>query len=476
MDTKPSSVIPIQHKLNQKNGSSEDGGSIWNDMHGWMEQRQKEWDQEMAQLKNEFFSLKTATPTVEDRTSSRSSDASFQDRMSSISGGGGSCCSSRGLGDITRGRTFRQTFDVSQFEPEEIHVGTQENSLIVRAKHEEKHDRKSISREFNRRVDIPANVDPQTLQCFVRDDGTLLVEAELTSPSYESSSYTRDSPSLMENSSAHSVFSDRLSDRDTYSPPRADREDAFSPSSLDWSIYRPRRELDGYSPHVTDRDTLTPRRTDPDRDIYSWPKVNGDVANVPRMENSQRAEHANGNQAEYRNDLVNELLNYQRRLETVFPQSAHDGTVPTERAVDPAGYSGASVLPESRFQGAVESDHRPWRSLAEENGNTVTNKASDPDTFSVVLDVGTDFEPHELVVKTVDRVLVVHARCSNPYIGDQSGKDVYREFDLPHGIEPETITANLTPEGILLIEAPTNNWSHASRNSNSSHDPFLYHS
>lgn len=488
MDLDRSSTISIQPKRNQR---EEDGKAIWNDMHGWMEQRQREWDDEMAQLKSEFFSSSssfkaTAAPSsaaaagVDSRASRRSSDASLQDRMSlggSSSGGGGG----RGLGDVTRGRTFRVTFDVSQFKPEEVTVRTQESSLVVYAKHEEQHEKKSMSREFNRRVDIPSNIDPQSLQCFIRDDGTLLVESsELPSEGYESSSCNRDSPSPMGNSSAHSVFSDRLSDGDTCSPSsRTDREDAYSPSIMDWSSYRVRRQQpDRLSPpspppqHGIDRNDLTPQRLDPDQDVcYSWPELNSDDLDVLRRETAQRpSEYAIGTESELRKYTVDDLLNYERRSERV---GVHDTAPQNHRPIDSAACTYPSDSIAGRYpRNALDRDPLPGQQrshLPKENGTaaaaTAAGSSSDPDVFSVVIDVGIDFEPHELAVKTVDDKLVVHALRRDPYTGRQICEDLYREFDLPHGVEPETITANLTPDGVLIIEAPRNSWSQTVRSS-----------
>lgn len=125
-----SSLVPIQQKLDQQKVLPDSGrmsttSCVWDDMQGWMEQRQREWDDEMTQLKNEFFSIKS------DKLASRrsSSDSSSLPEKMNIA--------SR-FYDTEKGcRMFCVTFDVSQFEPEEVNIRTQANSLIVHARHEE---------------------------------------------------------------------------------------------------------------------------------------------------------------------------------------------------------------------------------------------------------------------------------------------------------------------------------------------------
>lgn len=293
----------------------------------------------------------------------------------------------------------------------------------------------------------------------------------------------------MGNSSSHSVFSDRLSDGDTCSPSRTDREDTYSPSSMDWSSYRVRRDADRHSPpspppqHGIDRNDLTPQRMDSDRDAsYSWPEFNSDDLDVLRRETAPRpTEHVSNTDSEPRNYTVNELFNCERSSGRVGVQ---DTALQIHRPIDRAAFypsdSIAGSYPQNTLDRGDPLPSRQWSHLPKENGNAVSVAGAysgDPDVFSVVIEVGTDFEPHELAVKTVDDKLVVHALRRDPYTGHQiCGEDLYREFDLPYGVEPETITANLTPEGVLIIEAPRNSWSYTSRSSHPSGNSYFYDS
>jgi len=65
-----------------------------------------------------------------------------------------------------------------------------------------------------------------------------------------------------------------------------------------------------------------------------------------------------------------------------------------------------------------------------------------------------EYAPEEIMVKTVDNKLLVHAKHEE--VG--GGKSVYREYNreflLPHGTNPELIKSSLSKDGVLTVEAP----------------------
>lgn len=81
-------------------------------------------------------------------------------------------------------------------------------------------------------------------------------------------------------------------------------------------------------------------------------------------------------------------------------------------------------------------------------------------TFRIALDVGPEFEPQDLTIKTVDRKLVVQARHEERTPGRTSCKEFSREFDLPDSVDPNLVTASMTGEGKLVLEAPISSYAH----------------
>lgn len=94
---------------------------------------------------------------------------------------------------------------------------------------------------------------------------------------------------------------------------------------------------------------------------------------------------------------------------------------------------------------------RPRRQLS--SGGTSEVKA-DPNKFQVRLDVG-HFAPEEITVKTVDDHVVVTA-CHEEKVDEHGyvSRQFSRRYMLPEGVEAEQIASSLSPEGVLVIEAP----------------------
>jgi HSP20 family molecular chaperone IbpA len=64
------------------------------------------------------------------------------------------------------------------------------------------------------------------------------------------------------------------------------------------------------------------------------------------------------------------------------------------------------------------------------------------------------YTPEEIVVKTVDRKLLVHAKHEEKTESKSVYREYNREFLLPEGTNPELIKSSLSKDGILTVEAP----------------------
>lgn len=210
--------------------------------------------------------------------------------------------------------------------------------------------------------------------------------------------------------------------RDVLSPPRRDTDLYSGALESHWTNPNPRRgDNDGFN-YLNTRDNIyTPQTIDNPhltaRDIYSTARIDNDI---------------------YRSQKTARDISTPTSIDTTASESLttlHRDSMPDVNRLH---------CPPDVMARNGQAMH-----IATENGHV-----DEGETFSVVVDIGTDFEPHELAVQAVDRKLVVHARHSNPHF--RYGADIYREFDLPEGVDPGSITANLTPEGTLFIEAPTN--------------------
>merc|ERR1719270_320531 len=64
------------------------------------------------------------------------------------------------------------------------------------------------------------------------------------------------------------------------------------------------------------------------------------------------------------------------------------------------------------------------------------------------------YQPEEIMVKTVDNKLLVHAKHEEKGAGKAVYREYNREFLLPACTAPEVIKSSLSKDGILTVEAP----------------------
>lgn len=130
----------------------------WDDVESRMDQKRKEWESEFEKMRRDFFTLSP----MENNTNATT-------KLDTL----------KPLYEVDKHgqEIFKIRFDVKEFRPEEVQVKVQNNKLLVNARHEEKTNRSTVSREYSRQVDIPSNVDQDRLQCVLSKDGVLSVEA-----------------------------------------------------------------------------------------------------------------------------------------------------------------------------------------------------------------------------------------------------------------------------------------------------------
>lgn len=147
---------------------------LWGDMERDLERRRREWEDEIERMRKDFFTLK---PDGDGRLEKLSDKFKMGDNLID---------DARGVIEKDQNGlpVFRCRFNVQSYSPDEVSVKMDVNKVIVNARHEEKSDNKSVSREYSREVDIPRDVDPMTVQCTISTDGVLTVEAPMPTPQY----------------------------------------------------------------------------------------------------------------------------------------------------------------------------------------------------------------------------------------------------------------------------------------------------
>ncbi|XP_035699828.1 alpha-crystallin B chain-like isoform X2 [Branchiostoma floridae] len=94
---------------------------------------------------------------------------------------------------------------------------------------------------------------------------------------------------------------------------------------------------------------------------------------------------------------------------------------------------------------------------ADEGEKEKKNETTSPEKYEVSLDV-TGFAPDEISVKTVGNKVRVQGKHEARH-ADETGhsfryQELWREFVLPDGVDPATVTSVLSKDGVLSIQAP----------------------
>lgn len=110
------------------------------------------------------------------------------------------------------------------------------------------------------------------------------------------------------------------------------------------------------------------------------------------------------------------------------------------------------VLP---IQTTVVQHNQPERilQLATPVKNPIITEPDGTRKLRLTVDAG-EFKPEEIVVKTMEKKLVVHAERVEKTAGKTLHKEFNKEYELPDSVDQTAITAYIGDEGKLIVEAP----------------------
>ncbi|CAG9865050.1 unnamed protein product [Phyllotreta striolata] len=99
---------------------------------------------------------------------------------------------------------------------------------------------------------------------------------------------------------------------------------------------------------------------------------------------------------------------------------------------------------------APSNDVRTWY---DDLNSPLIQDVGDNKCLKLRFDVS-QYAPEEIVVKTVDNKLLVHAKHEEKTESKSVYREYNREFLLPKGTNPEMIKSSLSKDGVLTVEAP----------------------
>jgi len=116
--------------------------------------------------------------------------------------------------------------------------------------------------------------------------------------------------------------------------------------------------------------------------------------------------------------------------------------------------STSSSTSSTTTSGANDSNLRPEsRTWLESLNSPLIQDEGDTKALKLRFDVS-QYTPEEIVVKTVDNKLLVHAKHEEKTDSKSVYREYNREFLLPKGTNPEVIRSSLSKDGVLTVEAP----------------------
>ncbi|XP_064098405.1 heat shock protein beta-1-like isoform X2 [Macrobrachium nipponense] len=160
----------------------------------------------------------------------------------------------------------------------------------------------------------------------------------------------------------------------------------------------------------------------------------------------------------FRNELMNrESAFFQRSMLTSsrFPAPFFQPLRPSPAEgffQQPAGANTTATTSQS-YQQEQASANQGQGSWLEGMNSPLIQQEGDCKQLKLRFDVS-QYKPEEIVVKTVDNKLLVHAKHEEKSDSRSVYREYNREFLLPKGTNPELIKSSLSKDGVLTVEAP----------------------
>ncbi|XP_011299744.1 alpha-crystallin A chain isoform X2 [Fopius arisanus] len=127
-----------------------------------------------------------------------------------------------------------------------------------------------------------------------------------------------------------------------------------------------------------------------------------------------------------------------------------DPAMPSKRSAFDKTFTSTTTHNTQNSSLSPQQDSRTW--LDGLNSPLIQDEG-DNKTLKLRFDVS-QYTPEEIVVKTVDNKLLVHAKHEEKTESKSVYREYNREFLLPKGTNPETIKSSLSKDGVLTVEAP----------------------
>lgn len=313
------------------------------------------------------------------------------------------------------------------YKPEEVNVKMDSTKIMVSARHEEKGGGSTVSREYNREVNIPRDVDPLALQCTLNPEGYLVIHAPLPAPSYnainDSSTATHSPPGILKSASSYQTSST--------APSRPQPAYVSSPSAFSQPQQQQVRthtiSMQQQPPPSSNKPPATFTQSSfnhedmlshPDHVVPTY-KPPPDLSKLDILDTAPPR------------SISQTLHSSSSHLQnSTFPKPPPFSTI---NSAFPSG----PIFPESSSQAQLSTP-----AVTSHDGK-----------FQLTMPID-DYRPEELTVKTQDGKVIICARREVTSGNRAQTMEMSREHSLPDNVDPLTVKAFFTDTNNLIIEAP----------------------
>jgi len=369
-------------------------------------------------------------------------------------------------------------FNVEDYTPEELSIKTEGDVLIVLAKHETKaaSGQSFVSKQFEQRFSLPSGVKIEKIASSLSKDGVLTVSAPRENLAISSGA--------IENKTGQVFSQSEEAKRSEGLPqPKVSYDDDKFQISLDVTSYRPEDldvKVEGNSIIITAKQEIQEQggtRTRVFEQKFSLPSgvkaelvksslTREGVLMITAPKGNVAAKQSYTESVENKMDKVldpnsweeddrRRASNFDSAFNDMRKGSAFDSALSsTRQGSSMFDSSRSSILDRDRSGSLFDRDERSlFAANSEQNG--ISRVQYDDDSYKILVNVE-NYNPEELVIKTVDNTVIVEAKHEEktPEGRSYSTQSFNQSFTLPRGVNPESVTSALSKEGVLTITAP----------------------
>lgn len=366
---------------------------------------------------------------------------------------------------------FQVEFSVKDYRPEELSIKTEGDVLIVMGKHETKSEGGSsfISKQFEQKFSLPSGVKPESITSSLSRDCVLTVTAPR-----EVTGFRKSRGAIQQESSPSSrdIYTSKTNDENQQPHPKVYYDEDKFQISLDCNRYKPEEldvKVEGNTIIITAKQEIKEAggtRTRVFEQKFTLPTgVKGErVTSSINKDGVLTITAPRGNASA---SSINQSI--EQRLDRVMSPSTWDDDFTTRRSSTTSSSVSTSTPSKSLFSRDLTSDRSLFGNVDDDLDSLVSGTVSstagsslgkakvqvEDDLYKILIDVK-NFEPEELVIKTVGNTVQVEAKHEEKTSGGHSfsSRSFSQSYSLPRGVNPEEVSSSLAKDGTLTIAVP----------------------